>query len=177
MSMTFEIMFAIALSFMLITRFTDKHAMRADFGAVAKFLAFMAMVTCIRIAGYDFMMRTGTPLPGVPPELSAIGLWRLILVFWEDAFYVLPIYWMSKYEKDKKFKLLTWSWALGLSLNFALGHAYQGLGGVAMTFFYPFFISFRYGKKNGFGTIMMCHILYDFITVMTIKLMPYFLGF
>lgn len=204
--MTFEIIFAIALGLMLYTRIVDKHAMRVQLESVAKFLAFMAMVTCIRIAGYDFLAGNGIQPPGLPPELLEMGLWRLVLVFWEDAFYVLPIYlvskkevgswikykvlqfqkkylkkgwipWIGTKEKSRNLKPVTWGLAVALSINFALGHAYQGVGGVLITMLYPYFISYRYGKKVGFGTVMICHILYDFITFYTVFLMRYLLPY
>lgn len=203
--MGFETYFLIALFFMMVVRFTDKEAMRVDLGSVAKFLAFMALATCARISGYDIMTQTGAPLPGMHPELIEMGVWRFMLVFWEDAFYVLPLYLIYKVEKGYYFNIKYWGqsvkqigsrfkipWlakkvktihfqpillaaALVLSINFALGHMYQGWGGVVVTFFYPFFISFRYGKKVGFGTVMACHILYDFITFYTVIFMPYLL--
>ncbi len=202
--MTFEIIFLISMAILAYTRFKDKEAVRVQLDSVAKFLAFMAMVTCIRIAVFDFTVGMGGTIPVLPPELLEMGMWRLLMVFWEDCFYVLPIYlvsrkeaginvtlkyygkviktigkknkfnipWIGKKQITQLWKPITWAIALGLSVHFGMGHAYQGMSAVVITMLYPFFISYRYGRKVGFGTVMVCHILYDFITFYTIYFLP-----
>lgn len=154
----------------ILLRFTkEKEIVRVTWSKVAEFCGFLALLFVIRICFFDFALASGlmNALPVPPPEIS---LWRLALVFWEDTFFGIPIYFANKYIKNK--------WIFGafvvvLSLLFGSGHAYQGLSGVIITSFLPYFICYKYGSKYGFGTTMISHILYDFSTIAAVKLAPY----
>lgn len=154
------------IGFFLLLYATWKHKeiVRVEFDKVGSFLGFLAFLTCWRIAAFSFGESLGIPPPAYPRMLEEHGMWRLFMVWWEDLFYVLPMFWIIK-----KFK----PWIAGIlivliSMEFGSGHAYQGAMGVIITSLYPYFISYRYGKKYGLGTVMMCHVIYDFATVFTI---------
>jgi len=157
--------------YMLLRKHTRK-VMRVQWNSVSTFLAFLAFVTVIRIAGFDFfqdMSGGQNVLPQLPPELDGKPIWRFAIVFWEDAFFAIPLFYAWKH-------LRKWP-AIGItifmSLWFGSGHSYQGVQAIAITALYPYFISLRHGKKVGFGTVMACHILYDVITFYTVYFMRY----
>jgi hypothetical protein len=53
-------------------------------------------------------------------------------------------------------------------VSFGLGHVYQGWAAAAMLSFYiPF--TFKKGQEVGFGTVMLCHTLYDLATILVMK--------
>lgn len=93
----------------------------------------------------------------------------LILVPWEDSFFsILGIYFFKDFLKlSKKFWIPI---AIAFSVIFASGHISYGYPWAAITLSFPYFVSYHYGKKYGYGTIFVMHILYDFSTVLTIKL-------
>ena len=86
-------------------------------------------------------------------------------MFWEDCVFVLPIFLAFKYLHKK------WAITIAIILSgiFGFGHLYQGETAVLITSIYPY-IAYRYGLKYGFGTIMLCHILYDYFTFYTLML-------
>ena len=165
-----EIMFYIGVALTILVSIFRSNVMRVELNKVASFLALLVIVTCARIAAYDFMVDIDPNyMPKIPPELYYAPVWHFMLVFWEDAFFVLPMILAFKYLK-KSIAILV---AITLSLIFAHGHLYQGYIAVAITSLYPYFISYKYSKKFGMGTVMVCHILYDFITFYTQLFMPW----
>jgi len=150
----------------------DRKTIRVEWDKLASFIAFMTLVTFLRIAMYDLLMRIDpTMIPTMHRELLEIPKIFLTLVWWEDCFYVLPMFLGYKYLPKKYAHFL----AILLSAHFGLGHLYQGIGGVLITSVYPYFISYKYGKKYGFGTVMCGHVLYDFITYYTVIVAPFLL--
>lgn len=146
---------------------TNKLLMRVELNAIARFLAFMALVTCFRLAMISAFGTSNFTLP-------SNKFWQLAMVWWEDAVFSIPIYLLSTSTKINK--VVKISLIVIISMLFGLGHTYQGLFGVAITSLYPYFISTRYAKQHGFGTVMLCHILYDIITIGTIRLAPFIIG-
>lgn len=150
----------------------EKEIMRIDFGALAKFTAFIIMLTIFRVLKTDMDLDLGWThsIPSLPPEIDA-HRWTLGLVFWEDMFFAVPMYYLQKYMTKK-----TWlrrSIIVGLSVLFGLGHTYEGGYQTAVIMsFMPYFVTLRYGKKYGFGTTMCAHVLYDFATCYFVVLLP-----
>ena len=151
--------------------------MRVEWDKVAQFIGFMALVTFARIAAYYFMLQTGIikQLPVMYPEVME-SRWTLMLVFWEDFFFGVPLYFIHKYMNEGWKRHLKLPLTVMISLLFGLGHTYQGWEGVAITSIVPYFVCLKYGRLYGFGTTMVCHILYDNITVYSIVMLPYLLG-
>lgn len=115
----------------------------------AQFFAFMCLLLMAQnaIHGGDS-----------PASLADVEPYHYLLVFWEDAIFMVPIYFlMEKYGKN----VYTICFAILSSLFFAYGHLYHGLFGALVTAFYPYFISHHYAKKTSIGTVMVCHITYD----------------
>jgi hypothetical protein len=159
-----------ALFVFILTLCIDSKAMRIDWGVIAKFMAFMGIVACLLICRTSLFLELGWIDSPYDPIAGRLNHWSLGMVFWEDAFYVLPIYLFRKYLTNRWY--LWVPLAAGLSLHFGWGHGYQGNWAIAITALYPFFISYRYGLRVGFGTVMICHILYDHVLVYLNKLMP-----
>jgi hypothetical protein len=176
-----EYLILVGLAVLTITalRFTkEKEAVRVSWNKVAEFIAFMVILSILRVAFYDFMLEMGmiSKFPTIPAQI-AMSRWTLALVFWEDAMFGLSLYFIHKYMKAGKIMTpLKWILTIAISALFASGHSYQGLFGVAVTSLYPYFISKKYGELHGFGTVMCCHIIYDNFTVYTLVMLPYLLG-
>ena len=99
--------------------------------------------------------------------------WELTLsVFWEDSCHGLPVLLLQLFlGTDKK-----WKWAIHalctaiVMVSFGLGHVYQGIFAACLISFYiPY--SIKIGKQYGFGTVMLCHTLYDLTTLLSLKLL------
>jgi hypothetical protein len=146
----------------------DRNTVRVQWNSVASFMGFMSLLTCIRLGVFSFLGQQGFAPPQVPIEILQTGVWWFSLVFWEDAFYVLPIFLAHKYLRP----LFAWIITIFLSVYFGAGHVYQGLLVAGITMLYPYFLSYKFGKKYGFGTVMVCHILYDYVTFFTVWLAP-----
>jgi hypothetical protein len=170
-TLLFEYYWVFGLLMPLILRFFDRSVVRINWSALSKFLVFMVMVTFVRFGIMDAQVKLGgTVLPPIPRQ---IDLWSLLLVYWEDCIYAIPLYYLAKWLKGR-WKILWWAAALFSSYHFAIGHVYLGSPlWTAITFFYPVFISYRYGIRYGFGTVMLAHIMYDMFTVITVKLAPW----
>lgn len=172
--MTMALILFFAISAMIYLRWKDPQLIRIEWNKVASFLAFMAIFTVGRIAMYDFMVDMDPRfLWNLHRDnvISQIPMWSFMLVFWEDVFFGMSIYWIMKKFKEQK-----WIWVpavTAISVLFGLAHGYQGPYAIMITTFYPFFISYRLGKKYGFGTVQIGHILYDVITFYTILFLPY----
>mgnify|MGYP003332928607 CR=1 FL=1 len=172
--MGYLIAIGIGIAIMIAVRFSkEREILRVEWDKVAQFLAFMVMLTLFRTYLIDLMMylNPDQSLPALPGEISGTK-WTLGLVFWEDAFFGIPVYFLSKYVKNKWLK---WPAIVAISLLFGSGHLYQGPTGMLLSL-YPYFISKKYGERNGFGTVMLCHIMYDSFTAFWVVLLPYLLG-
>lgn len=177
--MEYIMIIAISIIGMIWLQFTQhKDIMRISWDRVAQFSGFMLLLTFFRIAGYDFMFQTGIidRIPQMPPEVM-FSKWTLMLVFWEDFFFGVSLYFIHKYMNGPITKYIKWALTVIISVLFGLGHAYQGMQVVVITSLLPYFIVLKYGQKYGFGTTMVCHILYDNITLYSMIMLPYLLGF
>lgn len=153
--------------------YTKKELVRINWAVLAKFNAFMVFISFIRLALMDFKNQMAEGF--IPPMPIQIDFWQLALVYWEDAFYAIPLYFLAKKLNGQKM-WIWWTVGLAMSAWFASGHVYLGSPlWTAITFFYPIFISYRYGLMYGFGTVMIAHIMYDFYTLITAKLGPWLL--
>ncbi len=168
----FETFMFIGIIFLIVALIYFNKDTRIEFDKVASFLAFLTVVTCIRI-GYNSLFT-------LPSEIMANAInegrifqpWSLLRVWWEDCFFVLPIFFFSKTKISKTWFVFV---ILAYSIAFASGHLYAGYLWAGITLFYPYFVSYRYGIRYGFGTVMVCHVIYDMVTFCTVKLMPYIL--
>ena len=160
------------LAILAYTWFNHRKLVRVEWNSVASFLGFMALATIQRIGLYDFLADVdprGFHYPPISPQFLGKPIWRFCLVFWEDAFFGIPIY--MAFKRCRKW--LAWVFVISLSMLFGQAHGYQGDLAIIVTAIYPYFISYRMGSKYGFGTVMVSHMLYDIITFYTIWFLPY----
>lgn len=164
--MIYAMICGMVITLAMMFRERHRHIIRIEWNKVSSFLAFLAFVTCIRIAGFEFLADFAPPgtLPSMNEKLLNVPIWRFVLVFWEDAFFGIPLYYAWKYCR-RWFALLV---TIGFSVWFGFGHGYQGNYAIVLTALYPYFISYRFGSQYGFGTVMVSHIMYDMATYYTI---------
>ena len=155
---------------MFAVRFTsEKDLFRISWDKISQFVGFLALIFTWRLLQANFLYTTGL-MEQFPQNPVGMPFWTMGLVFWEDFFFAVPIYFICKHMTHKwlKFSLI-----FAISALFGLGHLYQGWEAVFILAFMPYFVTYRYGKQYGFGTTMICHILYDVSTVIFIKSLPY----
>jgi len=167
--MEYVIQFNAGLLILVLFLLFDKNTVRIQWDSLAKFLAFIVVVILFRISLFSY----SGDIPSIPPELDR-PVWPFALVFWEDAFFVLPLFFLNKIKCLSKW-YIWYPVAIALSINFGLGHAYQGVLAVFEAGLYVTLVSYRYGKKVGMGTVMLAHIIYDFSTFYTIKYIWFFI--
>lgn len=145
---------------------------RVEKEGLFKFARFLVMLTAFRFLYLKFIAPESV-VAGIQ-QISNIIPWQTTLgVFWEDACNALPlVIGESLFKKKKWYRAIRLPLLALMALSFGFGHSYEGLGAViAMTCYIPF--TMRLGKKYGFGTVMLCHIAYDMLTLLSFK---FFLG-
>lgn len=156
------------LMFWAIWKSDYKDLLRFDAKAFGKFLGFMLAVSAFRYA----LIRTIVHFIGTGSFEIAnkLPIGAVFFVGWENLAHSIPLVLFRRMIGTSK-----WTWpihALALAIvmfSFGSGHVYQGIGAaVFISLGVPFDI--RWGKKVGFGTTMCAHILYDFLTVMIVRL-------
>lgn len=157
-----------SLGILLYKNYKKDEFIRIEWDALAKFVGFMAIITMVRFCMADIaMMFSPETIESVTRSVQGIGVGSTLFVFWEDVWFVMPIAFIMRKIFPTHKKIATLLIVL-ISVIFGMGHLYQGYMAAVLAL-YPFFISYRYGKKYGLGTVMLCHMFYDFVTVMTVK--------
>jgi hypothetical protein len=157
--MMFVATYFLASFFIMFYAFVkDKEKMRIRPNAINKFIGLMVFISMVRLCS---LSRGLIRSPDFPLSMA-----NFIIVFFEDAFYVMIPYYICKKIDSKLIKLAIW---YVFSLWFASGHLYQGMFVAMLTGLYPYFISRYYAKKTSFTTVMVCHFLFDCFTFLTIK--------
>lgn len=161
--------------FMIFAVWHSSHRdlLRIEPKAIGKWILFLVGLTIYRIL--IFKMFPNSEYLHQGKEGASIIPWQATLtVFWEDACHSLPLVILAR-----AIGLDKW-WEKGLigtaiavvMVSFGLGHVYQGyLAAFLLSFYIPF--TFKKGQEIGFGTVMICHMIYDLVTILTIK---HFLG-
>lgn len=157
--------------FMLFVTYQSKHRdlLRIQWKSVGKWLLFLGGLTIYRIA--MFKLFEGHQYLQDAAEGAMIIPWQATLtVFWEDLCHTVPLVILTRWlGKDKLWKkMISWL-AIGMVMvAFGLGHVYQGvIAAVVLSFYIPF--TYKKGQEVGFGTVMLCHVLYDLVTILTLK--------
>ena len=132
-----------------------KDLMRIDFKGVKTFFLALLGITVTRVVLFNIFPVEGL---GVLAKVDHIQWWQAVLAGFEEAMFTLPAVFAMMYTDNKYLKRIF----MGLvAAAFAIGHAYQGMYGIAVTFVYMFSIAPKYMKKFGFYTMVVCHILFD----------------
>jgi hypothetical protein len=157
---------------MLIATFNSNHRdlLRVDISGLLRFAKMMVMVTAFRF----FIFKVIAPHDMLDNVRSMVHLipWQATLgVFWEDAVHVLPLVILGRMFGDRKwYKYISWPLLAMVMCSFGAGHTYQGLvAAIGLSFYIPF--SMKMGKKYGFGTVMLSHMMYDLITLLSLAWM------
>ena len=150
-------------------RSENKDLMRIQPKSLLKFGRTMVMVTFFRFVMMHFF----------PPSIASSGpvlqipLWLTATVGWEDMVHTLPLAIAARFLGDSKpAKVIQYALTGLVMSSFLLGHLYQGIFAACFISLYIPVVS-KLGVKHGFGTVALCHMAYDFITLLTVRI---FLG-
>lgn len=147
-----------------------RNILRIEPGAVFKFVKFLGLITVFRFVVFKFLMPDSMAESALTMA-NMIPIGALFGVFWEDAVHSMPLVLAGLMWGTHKWYPWLSKAALGMvMLSFACGHIYQGVI-PAMGISLYILVSIGMGKKYGFGTVMLCHILYDMSTILSIRLM------
>ena len=156
------------LMFWAIWKSDHKDLLRFDLKAFAKFFTFMLAVSAFRYCMISIIAHyVGTDSF---QAVNKLPIGAVFFVGWENLAHSIPLVLLRRMIGTSK-----WTWPIhilamaAVMVSFSCGHLYQGVA--AATFIslaIPFDI--HWGKKVGFGTTMGCHVLYDFMTIMVIRL-------
>jgi hypothetical protein len=155
----------------------QKSLLRVEWNRVLPFASFMVRITAFRYLLYRFLLPwsgLADPLLTKMRAVSHLLPWQTTFgVFWEEAIYTIPLVLFYRLHKEKR-----WFWDVYpltfamFMASFAVGHLYQGvIPAIIICFYIPF--SVKMGQKYGFGSMILAHIAYDLITLLS---MPYLAG-
>lgn len=161
--------------FMLCAVYRSKYKdlLRVEWKPILKWTLFLCGLTIYRSLMFKYFYDT-IKLHDASSGAMIIPWQMTLTVFWEDACHGLPLAIFSLYLGQDKIwkKILTWATVVLFMVSFGLGHVYQGYtAAIFLSFYIPY--TFKKGQEIGFGTIMICHTLYDLVTILTLKM---FLG-
>ena len=147
-----------------------KEVVRVEKAALLKWIRFLGIVTIYRLVLFK-LFPDSAMLKDAVRNVTSVP-WQITpSVFWEDACHGMPLFFVQMWLGTDKW----WKQAInGLLLamvmvEFGLGHVYQGIpAAIALSFYVPY--SIKLGKKFGFGTVMIGHILFDLTMILTLKL-------
>lgn len=145
-----------------------KDLLRFDKKCFAKFFLYMLTISLIRYFMIKWIVSMGMGANFQAVKTLPIG--AVFFVGWENLCFSVPLVLLRRMIGTNK-----WTWpihALAMSmimLSFFSGHTYQGVFAAAIiSFAVP--MDMHWGQKVGFGTTMSCHVLYDFMTLMVVRL-------
>lgn len=148
-----------------------KEVVRVEKPALLKWLKFLGMVTVYRIILFK-LFPNNPMLKDAIKNVTSVP-WQITpSVFWEDACHGMPLFFIQLWlGTDKWWKQAIHAALLAMVMvEFGLGHVYQGvLAACMLSLYVPY--SIKLGKKYGFGTVMIGHILFDLTTILTLKLL------
>lgn len=154
-------------------RSEHKDLVRVDKRAFPPFIKAMLFLFAYRFFFFKFLAGK-TMMDAIVGAKQLNGVlsipWPLTLtVFWEDACHTLPLALLQRFVGESMpAKIFYYAMLIMVMFSFALGHVYQGYFAAAMiSMAIPWTLSL--GKKYGFGTMMICHMLYDLTTILTLK--------
>ena len=157
--------------FMFFAVFTSKYRylLRVEYKPVLKWLAFLIGLTAYRIIIFKYFTDLDK-LHGQTGGALDIPLGATATVFWEDLCHTVPVAVLAAYLGQDKLwkKAIIFICLAVMMISFGLGHTYQGyITAFILSFYIPY--TFRKGREIGFGSIGICHMCYDFVTILTLK--------
>lgn len=157
--------------FMLYAVYQSEHKdlLRVQYKSVARWVLFLGGLTLYRILVFN-VFADSEQLHDMTSGAAMIPWQATLTVFWEDMCHTVPLVIFSRWLGNDKLwkKGLTWAAILFVMASFGLGHVYQGnFAALFLSFYIPF--TYKKGQEVGFGTVMVCHTLYDLVTILTIQ--------
>jgi hypothetical protein len=153
----------------LVGRSKYSNILRVDKKGLFNFAKFMIGVTLFRLIVIK-LLSSPAQLANIH-HLAYYLPWQVCFgVFWEDMCHAVPLVLMGLMYGKRSWYKFAGPALLGLVMfSFGSGHVYQGVwSAVGISLYIPFTI--KYGKKYGFGTVMLCHMLYDLTTILSLRL-------
>ena len=144
-----------------------KYLLRAEKRPIAKWIILLCWITLYRVLMSKLLNFQG--ISSSPSLVAFFPIATVFTVFWEDAVHGLPLLIFKKLTKGYKWvKPIYYLLLVMVMVEFGLGHVYQGpLAAFCLSFYIPYTV--KMGEKYGFGTVMLCHMMYDFVTLMYAK--------
>jgi hypothetical protein len=145
-----------------------RSILKVDFKAILKFSKTLLVIAVLRFFALKFLW----PQAMVDAARATAHFipWQAVLgTFWEDACHSMPLVLAGlMWGTHKWYPWLSRLALVVVALSFGSGHIYQGIWpAMAISFYIP--VAMRLGKQYGFGTVMICHILYDLSTLLSIR--------
>lgn len=142
----------------------NRDLLRVQWKSVLNWALFMVPVTVWKMIGLHQLVATPEGLQIL--EAATRNPWQIaLLVFWEDMVFAVPITILDRYIKNLWIKIPTVFIAtLFMALIFGVGHWYEGGFSSACILAAYIPLSVYRGSKFGFGTMILCHMLFDLCT-------------
>lgn len=104
-------------------------------------------------------------------NIGQLPYFSFLTVFWEDALHTLPLAMLDRMRENRNWiKWIRYPLMILLMANFGLGHLYQGIWvAIQMCFYVPLVTNL--GKKHGFGTVILGHMMFDFSVISLVKIL------
>lgn len=157
----------LGFSILLAILFSEyKDLVAIKWPKVRRWIYIVSIITIIRFLTMKFTM-SGDQIEAMIKQIEWLPVGMIFLTPWEDLVHTVPIAITERFVGKK------WSWIkyplIGLAMvAFGSGHLYQGaLAACLLSLYVP--ITLHLGKKHGFGTVMLGHVIYDLATVSLIK--------
>jgi len=160
---------------MMFAAYSSKYRnlLRVEWKPVMKWCVFLSLVTVYRIVMFK-VFAGSEALQSLTSGAMTIPWQATLTVFWEDMCHGLPlaVFALALGNDSAWKKFLIWAAVIMVMISFGLGHTYQGyIAAALLSLYVPY--TFKKGQEVGFGTVMICHSLYDLVTVLTLQI---FLG-
>lgn len=146
-----------------------RNLLRVEKAPILKWIRFLAWITVWRIVIFKLFAGNGY-LHNAASGAMIIPWQATLTVFWEDACHGLPlaILLLALGNNTKWKRVLNGVALVTIMTAFGLGHVYQGyFAAFCLSFYIPF--TMKKGQEIGFGTVMICHTIYDLLTILTLK--------
>lgn len=142
----------------------QKHLLRVEKKPLMKWIAFLGAITLWR-----FFITSIFPFHAPSNMVTSMSPLIAFTVFWEDLCHSLPLLILRKLIGVNKWtRPIHFLLMCIVMLEFGLGHLYQGpMAAFLLSFYIPYAV--RKGDEHGFGTIMIGHMLYDFVTFLFVR--------
>lgn len=157
--------------FMMFATYKSKYRdlLRVEWKPIYKWCIVLVLLTIYRVLMLKYF--SGHPkLEEMTSGAMTLPWQATLTVFWEDMCHGLPLAILSlALGKDRLWKRILTRIAIAVVMvSFGLGHVYQGyIAAAFLSLYIPF--TFKKGQEVGFGTVMICHTLYDLVTILTLN--------